>query len=60
MGSPEDLKRFKHSANSVTVAGDHARHGRELEQPPKKPMTPEEAIAYLNYVAQAWLASKGV
>jgi hypothetical protein len=27
--SPEDLKRFKHSANSVQVGGDEARHGKE-------------------------------
>ena len=59
-GSASDLKRFKHSANSVTVAGDAARHGRESEKPPKHPMSPDEAAAYVGYVLQAWLASKGV
>lgn len=58
-GSADDLKRFKHSANSVTVAGDAARHGKELTSPPANPMSPEEAAAYVNYVVSAWLASKG-
>ena len=59
-GSTADLKRFKHSANSVTVGGDEARHGKELEQPPKFPMNLDEADAYLRYVVQAWLTSKGI
>lgn len=58
-GSARDLKRFKHSANSVTVAGDAARHGKELELPPTHPMSEGEAIAYANYVLQAWLTAKG-
>jgi hypothetical protein len=58
-GSLQDLKRFKHSANSVTVAGDSARHGNEVKQPPKHPMSVDEAAAYLNYVLQSWLSSKG-
>lgn len=57
-GSVKDLKRFKHSANSVTVAGDSARHGKEVEQPPKHPMSVDEASAYLNYVLQSWLSAK--
>lgn len=57
-GSVQDLKRFKHSANSVTVAGDFARHGKEVAQPPRNPMTVDEASAYLNYVLQSWLSSK--
>ncbi|MFT0547824.1 hypothetical protein ACMHYO_16030 [Allopusillimonas ginsengisoli] len=58
-GSAQDLKRFKHSANSVTVAGDSARHGKEVEQSPKRPMSVDEAAAYLKYVIQSWLSSKG-
>lgn len=58
-GSRHDLKRFKHSANSVKVAGDTARHGKEQEQPPSNPMALDEAVAYVNYVLHAWLASKG-
>lgn len=58
-GSPQDLKRFKHSANSVTIAGDSARHGKEIQQSPKHPMPIDEAATYLNYLLQSWLSSKG-
>lgn len=59
-GGTTMYKRFKHSANSVSVGGDEARHGVELTEPPKDPMTSEEAVAFLNYVVEAWLASKGM
>jgi hypothetical protein len=58
-GSAQDLKRFKHSANSVKVAGDAARHGREQERAPSNPMAIEEAAAYVRYLLEAWLESKG-
>lgn len=58
-GSADDLKRFKHSANSVQVGGDKSRHGKEPQVPPKNPMTLAEAEAYGKYIVQAWLASKG-
>jgi len=58
-GSPKDLKRFRHSANSVQVGGDAARHGKEDEKPPTNPMSIDEAVAYLNGVLQSWLAAKG-
>ncbi|WP_155888331.1 hypothetical protein [Cupriavidus sp. WS] len=59
-GSAEDLRRFKHSANSVQVGGDKSRHGKEPQQPPKNPMTLPEAEGYVRYILQAWLARKGV
>uniref|UniRef100_Q47HX9 Uncharacterized protein n=1 Tax=Dechloromonas aromatica (strain RCB) TaxID=159087 RepID=Q47HX9_DECAR len=59
-GSAKDMKRFKHSANSVSVAGDSARHGKEHERPPENPMSLHEASAYLNYVLHSWLTSKGI
>lgn len=58
-GSADDLRRFKHSANSVQVGGDMSRHGKEPQVPPKNPMTLAEAEAYAKYIVQAWLASKG-
>jgi len=58
--SGNDQKRFKHSANSVTVAGDDARHGKETQKPPKRPMSLQEAVAYVRHLMEAWLASKGV
>ena len=57
--SADDLRRFKHSANSVHVGGDTARHGTERQVPPKNPMTLSEAEAYGKYLVQSWLASKG-
>jgi hypothetical protein len=59
-GSALQLKRFKHSSNSVAVAGDLARHGKELTKPPKNPMSLEEAKAYVMYALQAWLDSGAV
>ena len=58
-GSADDLRRFKHSANSVQVGGDHSRHGKEPHTPPKYPMTLAEAEAYVKYIVQAWIAAKG-
>lgn len=57
--SAEDLRRFRHSANSVQVGGDQSRHGKEPQVPPKNPMTLAEAEAYAKYIVQAWLTSKG-
>jgi hypothetical protein len=57
-GSANDLNRFRHSANSVQVGGDESRHGKEQQAAPKNPMTLSEAHAYVNYVVQAWIASK--
>ena len=53
------LKRFKHSANSVSVGGDGARHGKEAGAPPKSPMSLAEASAYVDDIMKAWLAHKG-
>jgi hypothetical protein len=56
--SARQQERFTHSANSVAVAGDAARHGRELGMPPRNPMSLDEAIAYCKYLVQAWIDSK--
>ena len=62
-GSPDDLRRFRHSANSVEVGGDQSRHENEQHVPPKNPMTlaeaEAEAEAYAKYILQSWLTSKG-
>ena len=57
--SASDLKRFKHSANSVSVGGDSSRHGKELTVPPANPMSLEEAVTYVTYLLSAWLGAKG-
>lgn len=58
-GTPEDLKRFKHSANSVQVGGDNSRHGKEHQAPPKNPMKLEDAERYVILMIDDWLAHKG-
>ena len=37
--SAAQVRRFRYSANSVTAAGDQARHGVESGDPPTDPMT---------------------
>lgn len=58
--SSRGASRFKHSANSVEVAGDGARHGKEPTDPPAKPMTLEDADVFVRDLLARWLASKGV
>jgi len=41
--SKADLKRFPHTSNSVGATDDEARHGREIQQPPRNPMTLRDA-----------------
>ncbi len=56
--SEVDLKRFKHSANSVSVGGDAARHGRELQQPPTSPMSLVEAESFVMHLLANWVEQK--
>jgi hypothetical protein len=53
--SKSQLRRFKHSANSVAVAGDGARHGVELSQPPSNPMSLEESRSFVDGLLTSWL-----
>lgn len=53
------LRRFKHSANSVSVGGDGARHGKEAGAPPREPMSLAEASGYIDAILNAWLSYKG-
>jgi len=54
----EQISRFKHSANSVSVLGDEARHGHEARKPPKKPMPLTEARIFVNALVKAWFRTK--
>ncbi len=58
--SRAELERFRHSANSVSVAGDAARHGHERTFPPCKPMSLSEAREHVERLRREWLKSKGV
>lgn len=49
------IKLFKHTANSVAAAGDHARHGRERTTPPTTPMELPEARGMIDGLLRAWI-----
>jgi hypothetical protein len=51
-----EVRRFKHTANSVHALGDQARHGHETTQPPPQPTSIGEAQALVGRVLRAWLA----
>jgi hypothetical protein len=52
-----EVRRFKHTANSVHALGDQARHGHEATQPPTKPMSFPEAQALVRRVLDAWFSA---
>ena len=56
--SHADAKRFKHTANSVAILGDAARHGAESTNPPKQPISLEEARNLISKLVRDWIASK--
>jgi len=58
--SRTQLRRFKHSANSVTAAGDHARHGIEQRTPPTDAMTISEARSLVDILLARWLGNAAV
>ncbi|MEX2032711.1 MAG: hypothetical protein WEA81_07570 [Dehalococcoidia bacterium] len=51
------VDRFKQTANSPTVLGEAARHGRETTTPPLHPMPFEEAEGLVKGLVQTWLRS---
>ena len=38
-----EVERFRRTANSPAILGEHARHGREHTQPPPNPMSEDDA-----------------
>lgn len=55
--SRAQLRRFRHSANSVSVAGDQARHGVEPTTPPADAMTIAEARSLVDILLARWLGN---
>lgn len=49
---------FRRTANSVTAAGDDARHGVETTNPPSNPMQLTEAIAFIKNLVHDWIRWK--
>ena len=56
--SEDEIRRFKHSANSPSVAGDESRHGAEQHRPPSNPVTVEQGASIVHRLAAAWLDHK--
>lgn len=56
--SKTQKKRFTQTAQSPQVIGDEARHGRQKEQPPKKPMPLQEAIDLITLTTHEWINYK--
>ena len=52
------IKNFKHTANSVGAIGDEARHGKEITNPPTKPMPLKEAKVLIEILLKQWISSK--
>jgi hypothetical protein len=51
----KEVKRFKHTANSVHALGDHARHGHQNDQPPSPPTSYDDAHELVARVLRVWL-----
>jgi hypothetical protein len=58
--SRAQIRRFKHSADSVTAAGDQARHGVEATAPPADPMSISEARSLIDILLVRWLGHRDV
>jgi hypothetical protein len=56
--SKKKLDRFYHSINHPTVFGDDSRHIISKKQAPPKPMSLEEAQAFVSAVADLWFNQK--
>lgn len=52
------MKRFKHSANSVGASGDGARHGTESTLPPTAPMSLGEGQRFVDGLLERWLRDR--
>ncbi|MBL8554037.1 MAG: hypothetical protein JNL41_07145 [Phenylobacterium sp.] len=53
-----ELKRFTHTANNFAAIGPAGRHGDLGYQPPRKPMTIDEASALILPAAQRFIAKR--
>ncbi len=56
--SQDDVRRLKHTANSMTILGTEARHGREPTQPPKNPTSPGKAREIVRQALLGWIRSR--
>ncbi|MDZ7694391.1 MAG: hypothetical protein U5K69_25255 [Balneolaceae bacterium] len=58
LASKTRIKLFKRTANSSQVLGSKARHGHRKHEPPKNPMSLEEAEALIKKLIIQWVNHK--
>jgi len=49
-----EIRRFKHTANSVAAVGDEARHGKEWADPPSQPLALSDARTFIDSLLRRW------
>lgn len=54
--SEAETDRFRHTADNFDVLGAQARHGPKNTDPPKNPMSHDEALAYVHRLVGAWIS----
>lgn len=52
-----EVAAFKHTANSYTALGIWGRHGKDVCQPPKRPMGHQQAIELIRRLVRLWSES---
>jgi hypothetical protein len=55
--SDKERARFKHTADRQDASGADSRHARNKQQPPKNPMSIDEARTMIGKLVTAWLDS---
>jgi len=58
--TPEEVRKFRGTANCYGAIGDEARHAREEDPPPLTPMTLGKAEALIRGIARKWLEEKAM
>lgn len=53
-----ELSRFTNTCNSPDILGNNARHGVQKGNPPKEPMSIEEALDFIREMACGWIKEK--
>jgi hypothetical protein len=55
--SKASMRRFTHTADHPAASGADSRHSRSSQQPPKNPMTTDEARTMIRQLVSAWMDS---
>jgi hypothetical protein len=58
LASSKEAKRFTHSADNPEVSGDDSRHGTRKYDPPRDPMTLQQARGFVRRLFETWIRAK--